>query len=160
MTWRAEIGDSDMFCVVSRVTKGKSLRTACHRPSLDVFGYIYMMRFSTCKRSGQWYVPSRNRCIKFCVAYPPAIAELETRRRGRLIDLSTQISCEAAVAVHHCKHMSALCFPLPCSRVSLAAFSAHSLPPLLIQYNWQVTYSVCPTGPPSAWASCRRSECS
>ena len=49
------------------------------------------------------------------VAYPPAIAELETSRRSRLIDLSTQVSCEAAVTVHHCKDMSAMCvslFPL------------------------------------------------
>jgi hypothetical protein len=68
-------------------------------------------------------------CDQEChVAYPPAIAELETGRRGRLIDLSTQVSCEAAVAVHHCEHMSAVCFSLPsrsCS--SLAAVPTNIL---------------------------------
>jgi hypothetical protein len=61
--------------------------------------------------------PSAQECR---IAYPPAIAELETSRRGRLIDLSTQVSCEAAVAVHHCEYMSVSCFP---STLSVARFS-------------------------------------
>jgi hypothetical protein len=68
--------------------------------------------------------PCARRC---CVAYPPAIAELETSRRSRLIDLSTQVSCEAAVAVHHCEHRSATYFPLP-SRRTVVSQSSQYIP--------------------------------
>jgi hypothetical protein len=40
------------------------------------------------------------------VTYPPAIGELETSRSQGLICLSTQVSCKATVAVHHCKRTS------------------------------------------------------
>jgi hypothetical protein len=80
-----------MYCVMSKVTKGKSLHTSCYRLSLGVFGNVlfYMMRFSTYGILVSAMFEDRKLPKKYDMTYPPAIAELKASRGDRLVNLST-----------------------------------------------------------------------
>lgn len=98
---------SGFVMLVRKRLKEKQLRAQCAIVSVSVCNCGSFLFTRHASRPGCLSVskPTLGPTIsKSCNTYPPAIGEFETSRSQGLVRLSTQVSCEAAVAVHHCKH--------------------------------------------------------
>ena len=125
-----------MVCHASKKRlKEKQLRAQCAVVSVSVCNcgsFVFTRRASR----PEFIVSNPTRVLtKSQVTYPPAIGELETSRSQGLVCLSTQVSCKATVAVHHCKRTSGQPSAIHCAIV-------RARPPPLQYPNAHKIYSI------------------